>query len=475
MILEQRASMKCIINEAYFGKNPLLNEMDSIFQVLIDRIDKEEQIGNRNINSMFTIKEQNKLEDIIVELFGFSKVRLTVTPDINAFTVPYTLTSTHKFGHIDVKTGRGKYGQPIYVGSVKPELLVNFGTGLISTCRMTAKECTAIILHEIGHNFSRTNKILRVMDNLKLVVSYIELYNTFNRLRKPITERNPKKKEALIQKKIKDFMEFSGNLTQLFIFTTPLANKIIDKYRKLTRKSESDYAETNVSMTLNAHLTSISSSIFNMAAIFQRFFLDPIESTLDDLKELTTKVTLLNPAANPIKAAYELLDLRFSYMDEKFSDNFATAFGYGDSVISGMSKFNKHGSMLGSSSEIFDDKVPALGFALSIVTAPITILHGLVDEHPAYITRAKDQIDMLKHQLKSDYVPDNLKNEILKDLEACNIALDNSHDNYKVQFNSKFATTLKAAFEYHVTGKDIKEFIFKRRNYDFKYLFTEEK
>lgn len=462
MLLESKINGKCIINEAYFGTNPLLNRLDAIFGVVVDRVN-ENKYGIKQINSMFKISEQNEIEKILEELFGFKKVRFTVAPAANAFTLPYSLDASTGYGNL-VKTKRGKYNQPVYIGKHRPDLLVNFGVGLIAS-GFNARECVAIVLHEIGHNFSKTSKINNFYSNFQTTMMYITVYKQFKAaMLLPKTTLGGEQSAKL---------KAVANVIYSALATSPAGGWVLDKYRSAIRAGgEQQYEETNI--TFSAF--SAYSELYNLGYRIARTLNDVLTGSAFNVKRTLNMFYIMfdkyNVVRSPVSAGLKMLELGMGYRDEKFSDNFPTAFGYGPEAVAMAAKMNTNLGALGGYSKIADEHVPLLGFLVSLGTAPISILGHLLDPHPSNVTRATDQIRMLRHQLKSKYVPDELKTQVAKDLDMCEEVLkDNKKSFTDVKLNSTFAGTLKSAFEFY-TGGDIKELVLKRWSYDYKHLFT---
>lgn len=112
----------------------------------------------------------------------------------------------------------------------------------------------------------------------------------------------------------------------------------------------------------------------------------------------------------------------YSYTNEKFADTFASMYGYGADVQSGLQKME---SIYG---EFYSDlaarkKNPgkiSIIIALGKMTLDnnLAILLNVKDEHPDGLTRIKTQIDYLTNELRNTGLDPKMKEDLLKQLDV---------------------------------------------------------
>ena len=119
---------------------------------------------------------------------------------------------------------------------------------------------------------------------------------------------------------------------------------------------------------------------------------------------------------NPIQYILWLRDIP----NEKLADNFATMYGYGPALSSGLEKLDSY-DMKGSPSKINDAyaKIPFISNIHAINTSIGTIILQAFDEHPSCLSRTKDQLDMLEREAMKEDLDPKMKKVILADCKAC--------------------------------------------------------
>ena len=151
------------VQEAYYGKLPEFDELESLFDSVIKKANKE-GLNRCNPNKY---PEQKKICKIFSKLFGFKETLFYWEPFYAANAYTYSLNVfmvyTDKKKLIQKRQDKG-----FYDSSHSIILSVYITTGLLHK-NMSARELIAVILHEIGHNFDylQYKSILRRMKQMK--------------------------------------------------------------------------------------------------------------------------------------------------------------------------------------------------------------------------------------------------------------------------------------------------------------------
>lgn len=323
------------LNEAYFGKNKNLLLIEKNFQVILD-----EYANNKG--TLFTLDSSPKsktalatIEKLLENEFGFHKVAITIhygIPGINALTFlqPVHKKLTNKF----IRTKNG-----MRCVSSNADMVIMIGSEMFKN-NLTAGELTAVTLHEVGHNFFSNNNISTIiMQEFTNIPYYIQ---------DPLAIIGTLNYEFIISKTLPYFIEATKQSgIKTICDTLGIGNRIISVLKTLS-------------------LTPL------ILKNFTRVILNQI-----------------------IKAPFRLIDtIVGGAADEKFADNFATAYGYGPETTSAFTKFDYI-----PSSDL--DKIVVLRPIYDIIFAPSKIIAYMVDPHPNSYARIKDQISYAKQQLNS--------------------------------------------------------------------------
>ena len=125
-----------------------------------------------------------------------------------------------------------------------------------------------------------------------------------------------------------------------------------------------------------------------------------------------------------VKYPLDHLLLKANYTSEESADNFATMYGYGADLSTALLKL---GTKDGNTSSFLMgkfDKIPILSTIMHFNEMPVFILLGIIDAHPHNVNRVKDQIEMLKSELKKEDLDPKMVKYIKSDIELCEEALN---------------------------------------------------
>lgn len=372
MIFDKYTKEQIIISEQYFGKKSEFDKLDSIFQDIL--------ITSENMNAVQLAKYvtnnklHNKIEKIIKNEFNFKSVVISIQSGgglINAYTLtfPSVFGTKEKINHGRlVKSENGiRFSKPTGI------ITIVLNTEVFKVDGITARDITALLLHEVGHNFYYEYGITNTMCTLinmgiQVLLSVIsitpkQLINNINTI--------------IINNEIMstDFMKriFSG-ITEITLNSKLCQNVIIP-------------------------ICTYIANGMNFIGIFANAITVPFR--LFDI--------LINQGSKVLQMAVNGKE----YRAEQFSDNFATSFGYGKDLIHVMKLFNK------TTGNIYVDEFIKYNEILTKsldILLNINLLVGYTDCHPSEVSRMIDQITYVEENIKHIKDP-NKKKQMLKDLE----------------------------------------------------------
>jgi len=358
------------IIETFYGGNKYLDQIDSYFESLKSKI-------QRNPNDSDEITQIKKL---LSELFGFEQVHFTVIPSktMNACTIPFCweLKKPERKDFEIEKTPNGlRYKNP-----QGKSLYVYMNSYTIEMC--TPRECTAILLHEIGHNF------YAVEDYYKYARSNIinrSIIQVFYFLVLGIYTRNI----ALILLGVKSIIE-------IFAFCKS-PQKYQDRILKL-RTSNYD-AKTKDYGFIKKSLIVILNAITGIIGVaFSPFTL-----------LLTLPAVYVQKICNKFTSNVD----NHEYLGEKFSDDFTASYGYAKEVANVF----KNGRKLSYSGSLTQN-IPILNMINSYNDAVYNSTLFLTDPHPERHQRCVNMLNKLKYELNnnSDKLTVQQKQQITTDI-----------------------------------------------------------
>lgn len=372
--------------ESYYGKNPLLLKCEEDLKILKENFLKT----NGNINNSTT-----EIEDIcrnFSTLFGFEKSYLKVVAEeryMNAFTIPYFIKESYAKNNRFFDLERSQYGIK-YKDPKGKFLYVYINSYLFRNC--SVERIMAVILHEIGHNFflvkeqiTNANLHLGVDNNLAILkflnskgwssesVRYASMY-----MCEVVNYLDDAQMETL--KSMKDKLDNRAN------------DKAVKEYK-------------------------VSKNIFIKAIkIFKRFIGTFLSNSLGILSFLLFPIAYVNSIRNQNKQLQKKAEREQAYNAEKFSDNFASAYGYALGVAE---TFNGANSL----NEKLYSKIPILRINDELDRTLNNFFNYYSDEHPDSYTRVLDSLNKLKFELnnnKDSLNPSQIAEieETIKDIET---------------------------------------------------------
>lgn len=316
---------------------------------------------NYGVNTDPDLLEINRL---LEKEFGFGccSLNILMAPVGNActfvptgrFDIPYYDLKNH------IKATRTGFK---YDKDLDLAVIIYISSYVIFNPEYTDREVLAIILHEIGHNFQCSlNGASGLFSNIIVILMAIH---------HPIV--------ALL-----------------------LTNKSIDAYSKAINKAKDD---KNLLVALD------------FCANMMLSIPMTVGKTMRDLLVISKPITELLVSIpfrviRRLMNIYGLIELPFTYRDEKIADNFATMYGYGPDLVTGLEKIQRDtGPIMGT---IY--KIPGIGLFYSSLELFSKEIMSFFDPHPVNYTRYRDQVKLLKKEIEKDDIDPKMKARVIKDI-----------------------------------------------------------
>jgi len=422
------------LSETYYGRNPSLLKVESLFNVLIEKIKNHENINN--------CKEKTEIESILGNLFGFEFVNFQIVHSsimCNAFTMPFINTKEYK-SEKDYQLIRDANGIRFKYPKDKTLYVVFYDFNFLN---FDSETLMGMLLHEIGHNFFMIDDIIK---GSKKRLAFNYLLDLFE-----IAVMN------LMSGKILLPIEFFVDLVNLNLWKND-PNKwtynLVKKSDNLLNNNDKLY--NNYSKIFN---TPVFKFIINGINFISKF--SPLLKIKTAVKSFVTQHSLFL-----LLASFSFFDGLFnkdkksaSYNNEKFADNFAVSYGYGKGIANFLNQPEKIGM-----NEI-PSKIPLLRVIDYIGKMSSETLLAFSDPHPASCKRVKDTKEKLEFELKNTKLSPSHRREIEYELEKVNKLIDEI-PKYRQNINKSFQLIIDAKEKVLNNGKMSNEEI-----YDFDKTF----
>lgn len=386
-----------LISEYYFGRNPYLDIIEAGFRKI-----KEICLSNRLGYLVTRRKEGEIIEEIekaTEDLFGFKTVFLDFmysgTGAVTVFPINYVKNFKAIYKPV---TTLGKYNSPMYTSEQNISAFISMDTSIFQTADMDEKEATAIYLHEIGHNFYSTNQIGY---SLTIARDTIWMINHISNKEK-------------ISKELFKYLKF------ISIDTVAGGTTFTNMIKELKKNQLFEF------LTYMQGFFFIYMRYNNIAKFLANLFLrfKSIEKTISEFLDILikgTKFAFSNPAV--VVSSIVSKDM------EKFSDSFATSFGYGGHLSTALLKTSKIGPSEGAMKLIFEGNP-----IYDLFSIPFRIVDIFIGSHPDKASRIYDQIKMIEFELSKKDMNPKLKKELQEQLDISKQAFEEIKK-YKMQKN----------------------------------------
>lgn len=371
------------LQEVYYGKTKEIKDIEK----KIGECREKYRTSPMKLN---TAKEREELEELFCKAFGFECCQFTIDPSglYNACTLPASSSITDYRDmkkYIVSKRGEGMK----FTKEANVYLFILCTKGLFYSSNFTDAEITAILLHEVGHNF---------------FTAITKKYITLHTINKVIT---------LLYWPFILLLNGRNGL----LLTTNLRNTYIDTIKKI-RREHSELADAywfinNFLTTLVGLGFSILVAIGNAIAL-----LNPIGVLQNIPKQILNKLSL------------DMIFIPLGYRNEAIADEFASTYGYGAELSTALTKIEQlSGGFVVD--QIYRD-IPLINAYYDLLNLPAKVITNTFDEHPATIARANNQLKYNKDQLlNTKGLNPKMKKQIqsdIKDIEKAMDGLTNAED-----------------------------------------------
>lgn len=355
------------VQEAYFGKAKCKKIEAAIAEA------RKPYIGHKFGGGMNYYSDPNFIEvgKAIKDVFGFNLVDFNIDPDsaLNAYT--YSLSRSLTGANVRAKVVNGMIN---YKDQSYANMVVRCSSGLWASDRFSDAEITAIILHEIGHNFS--NNVSTQLQSYNLLLSFVQIINICG-----------------------------GNISAL-LYDPSIKSAISDAIKH------------------SPWLSLFAGGIKSINAII-KYVIYVCISGVDYFGIMNLLSVGINWIANPLGSIVSTIFGTYDKGEEFSSDKFAASCGYGSELASALTKLDLSNNPLGTNIEKVINNIPVLGHVHNFMSIPVSICLSPFASHPITPKRVNNIISELEKELKKDKsLSPEMKKEIRKNIEDTKKAVE---------------------------------------------------
>lgn len=357
-----------ILNEMYFGKTPAILKIErSIGKI------RQKYMGQYRDKEILNDPEVLNLEKYIQEAFGFDLVdvsfEFSTIPNAYTIATSVQVDTLPKLEDLTVTSHDGIR----FKKEAKYATLIVIFTGLLLNPILSDEEVTAVLLHEIGHNF--TSAILpsvAVVTRLSLF-AYI-LSSTYSIFTIFVASNAGIRANANFTKFLSDKAPGVKNILD---FTAVCFSAYKDLLIEFIKSIDVLLTLTNPPLSLMVKILNVSKIKFGNA------------------------IGLINTSAAQVR-----------YSDEQFADSFAAMYGYGPALASCLEKMQDTPVFV---ADKLINKIPLLANFYELFNAPLYFLLYGLDEHPETIARLKHIMNAIETDLKDKKVSPAMQKRLKQD------------------------------------------------------------
>lgn len=399
-----------ILSEAYVPKSKYLKKAEELLDKLREPYLIKDASGitglakinasrfNSVVNNLQAEKDWIEFEKCLEKQFGFQTFTVNIfrSSQPNAFTLPVSIDITHLADFSDVLDTNGlKYRESANINGIS-----FISDGLLFNGKLSSGQILAVILHEIGHNF--TQMAIEII--AKINAGKVLLGGTIGILALFLKIDNLFGNQLSLAAKI-------GMIAGLFA-NDSVKNKFNTARRSNSLTNQLFDGATSL-LSLNADVSMLYTELMRVKSVFVGVFKNKVISYFRE-KAKHQATTLTGNYQQAITA--QIINYP-GFMDESFADKFVAMNGYGVEFATGMKVFEAEAHSFGAKGAI--DKIPVIGqlFALNYIMESTfnTIMTG--EPHPALASRINSQISILEEELKRPGISDRTREIIKKDIK----------------------------------------------------------
>ena len=371
------------INEAYFGETPEIQKCQKLLSKFRDKFaGPKYTYKTEDIVS----KELRDFENAMANTFGFEVFSLSInhTQMVNACTMPVGMCYDEMNTKDNIVITKSGYK---FKSSARYCCWVSVYGGLIFDREtFSDREVMALLLHEIGHNFSAKNGTINVFKNISNAITIVGCIIA--------TMFSPILGASL-------FLLYSSAAKNYYV---KISNDMVKNYPNLSK------AVNAMEIIFKAVVNLIGEADFvaSLIAIPTHY----IGYILGRARQIAM-TTMTNPT-------YPIRLLLTGYPDEQFADGFPTLYGYGPDLNTCLAKLENVANHGYATSKWLEKHAPILLAIYDLASLPLLVLIKASDEHPVTVERIKNNTRILQEEAKKTHNPKLIKriNEDIKRMES---------------------------------------------------------
>ena len=433
------------INEAYFGKTKEVYAIEKAIHDFrfpyLQKAGETSQFLNIDTYSpkMNSDPNKKKLEKAISNCFGFSEASIDIIQSAqnNAATMPSSFSvdlGSDKLYRSAKKSSSKKTGFK-FDKNDGIIFMMQIYAGMFLNKNFTDAELTAILLHEIGHNFSPVAErgckvaykfpaIAVMLVILSQIASQIAAYGVMG------------------VKVIVDIPSIVGSVIGNILSSSNAGKKIIITIDDIGDKIVADLEKVSPGFVnfLRGFVTAANVS-------------SEVLGSISYIQGILSPVSLASLPINFIAWIVQSLGRPTGYADEKFADAFPRMYGYGPDFISGLSKLTEESNS--TAEQILNGVIPALPALNSVYMLPFYMLSSACDEHPLDIDRFNFALNDVQEELNRTDLSPKTKKIIMQDAKNMKAEYDKYYNNL-TKLDKRFGMGIYQKIVQSVFGGSIK-------------------
>lgn len=382
-----------IINEAYFGKTQNIKKI--IDQIGIIRKKAGVKVGSNLSSKKYsptinTWPEVIALNHLLENEFGFKVCSVTINQNaqLNAYTMPISFSWDIGSGRKPSKMVKASNTGFRYSPEAKYAVMLNITSGLMFDNRLTDEEITALMMHEIGHNFSTA-----MSDQLGGLVITRVIIDVAQHIFNAIVKRDP---------------QSIGQAAGTIILSSNGVKNVISSINNMLDKC--------------GVLKVLSNFKDGMGAFFNTIMTvgNDIVDFLMSFNPIATVAGAIGQVFNWPMQIFKLIT--GGYKDEQFADAFPGMYGLGPDLTSALVKLERGNQGFKLYDAVHNSST--FGPIANLVQFPIYFMQTLFDEHPNLSARFKMQLDLLENEMDKQNLDPRMRKEIKAQIDAINKEFD---------------------------------------------------
>jgi Zn-dependent protease with chaperone function len=353
------------LNEAYFGKTKEILECQSLLGAIRQKYSGSAY--NIKINTDPLLLEFNEK---IANIFGLYCYELYIQAGLtyNAYTMPISYAIDYNPKKALANKNGFKYDK-----AAKYSVMTVIYQGLMFSDKFTDAEIMAILLHEMGHNFSSVvDGDIRTMNMALIIYSLLV-----------------------------DIKHILNNLIHLTPAMAPMAikNVLFDIDTYIRKNIKPLYYINGIFDDISAIIGDI---VNNISGVIDFATFGTLRAGLKILDALRGQIL-------------SLIVMSYKYKDEKIADSISTAYGYSQDLQSALYKMEQNEGGIITKKVLKD--IPLIGAVQGVLEIPSYAIVYALDEHPVFIERSNSSIKLLERELSKSNLDPKMRKVIENDLD----------------------------------------------------------